>query len=534
MKAPVFFQKLKTVDKHILASVVLFVLVFLSLAAFWNQPCFISDEAEIFMHGQSIANGKLLYSEIGSQHMPVMYYLAAFFSILGVHSIIGFRLCFYVLMALLFAIIYYVYGKAGNRLGLFLFPFIYVLLVTEVPWRASVMSDQLQGIGMAILLLEYLSFVEDRKLSLKSCIMISLAVFISFGSAFVSVFAIFIMAVSVISYDVASEISGKNQPKAIAITLLKKYGRLFGIVLLPLVAIAALYIFTGRFGDFINWAYRLNVDIYPKYLGYGSNIFQSLFGGYEYFFDYIRRVNFFNMGATDTLRVLAIFFAVWFVVKFSRSGKFPAFRAVSTVLFIVACMTRGLFDFHGVPAIIVIALCAGIAIGFVLPAIRGKSTVVVVAVSLFVATMISPYGSEVLPNLVKITDRDAIDSFERNPTVECVDALTERGERVGFSTLDCDVIVMAGVIPASVQAGSVPWFWEQAGEQAMSELLAAPPRVFVFYEHQTVWGYSIKDYAPELVAFVKENYVQINESLSTVWVLKSYHDEALEILNGTN
>ena len=532
MKTRAFFQKLKTVDKRIIGAAFLFLLAFLSLAAFWNQPCFISDEAEIFMHGQSIANGKLLYSEVGSQHMPIMYYIAAFFSLLGVQSIVGFRLCFYALMSALFALIYYVYGKEKNRLALFLFPFIYVLLVTEINWRASVMSDQFQGIGMAILLLEYLSFVENRRLNVQSCVMISLAVFISFGSAFVSIFAIFIMAVSVISYDIASEIAEKNQPQIIAVSLLKKYGRLFGIVLLPMATVALIYVFTGRFGDFISWAYRLNVDIYPKYLGYGSNVFQSLFGGSEYFFEYIRGVNFFNMGATNTLRVLAIFFTIWFAVNFSRSGKFSIMRAVSVILFIVACMTRGLFDFHGIPAVIVIALSSALAIAALLPHLQGKSTLLAVTVSLFVAMVISPYGSEILPNLAKITDKEAIQKFEYNSTVECIESLTERGERVGFSTLDCDVIVMAGVIPASVQAGSVPWFWDQAGDQAMKELQSAPPRVFVFYEHQTVWGYSIKDYAPELVAFIKANYVRISESESTVWVLKTYYEEALEILGG--
>ena len=128
-------------------------------------------------------------------------------------------------------------------------------------------------------------------------------------------------------------------------------------------------------------------------------------------------------------------------------------------------------------------------------------------------------------------NKSAVESFENNISAKYIDALTEAGERVGFSTLDCDVMVMAGVVPASIQGGSVPWFWEQAGEQAMKELRSAPPRVFVFYKHQSVWGYHISDYAPELVEFINENYVRISDRTEIVWVLKSYYAEAKEIID---
>ena len=81
-------------NNKIIISIVVGVVSFILLMAFWNTEIFISDEEEIFVKGQQIANGQLLYKEIGSQHMPLMYYLSAVMSKMGITTVAGFRLGF--------------------------------------------------------------------------------------------------------------------------------------------------------------------------------------------------------------------------------------------------------------------------------------------------------------------------------------------------------------------------------------------------------------------------------------------------------
>ena len=66
----------------------------------------------------------------------------------------------------------------------------------------------------------------------------------------------------------------------------------------------------------------------------------------------------------------------------------------------------------------------------------------------------------------------------------------------------------------------------------MDELQANPPRVFYFERNLATWGYQITDYAPELVAFVDENYTSLNGlGYGNVYVRNDYYAEAIQLLD---
>ena len=524
-------KKLFSIDrKRALTSVLLCAISFLLFAAYWNTQIFPSDEAEIFLHGQSIASGLLLYKDVASQHTPIMYYIAAVFSLLGAKTVLAFRLFFYGLFSVIYGAIYYRYSKHLSRKALFIFPIAYIISLYGIQFGAAVLSDQMQAIGMAVLFLEFIIFTKTHELPIKSCIAISFAIFVSFGSAFVSAFAIFVLFIAVLAFDLSA--IGEKRPEcnktARLITL--KYLRLFGIVLLPIALLVLYFLVSGSIVDMYTWVYKINVSIYPKYIGYSMDVIENIFNGFTRFFGFFDEINWGDVSGTVLLRIILILLTITYLLKFSF-GRGALIKLAGAAIFISACATRGLFDYHGTPAVIILALSSALAVGEFLeshPIEKPFSSAVAAVLALIV---ISPYCQNALPNLFRMDYREDVADFQDSVTSRYLDALTDEGERVGFSTLDCHYLVQSGTIPAMNQGGSVPWFWEMGKAQAMAELTAAPPRVYIYYQDLTIWGYHIDDYAPELVDFIESNYTQLERGTSTIWVLNSYYEEAMAIID---
>ena len=513
-------------------SILFGLLMFHLLTAFWNRQWFISDEAEIFMHGQAIANGQLLYKDTASQHTPIMYYISAVFTLLGATTITGYRLCFYGVIAALWALMYFRYSESRGKIAIVLYPILYVCLIAQLHYpTACILSDQFQGLGMVILLYEFLDFNEKRDLSISSCVMISLAVLISFGAAFVSVFAICVMCITVISIDIWGQVKKKSTLKLAWSELWRRYAKLASIVLAPILLICVFYAITGSLDDCIAWTYTINRTVYSKYLlgEYGTSIIEGFFGGR------VRFIELFRINGVTTLLLSQLFvvvLALSYIIYTARKGNGPAIRIVGLMLFVIASATRGLFDFHGLPAIALLCAMSACFIGESLIVAIKKKALPTAIFSLCLVIFVTPYLRDAYPNTRTVTCENDIPVGSPS---WYIDKITEDGERVGFATLDCHVMVQGEVVPATVQAGSVPWFWDFAKEEAMAELNSDPPRVFLFSVHHDVWGYKITDYAPELVEFIYTNYTCLSYiDQPTIWVHNSYIDEVNEnIRNGS-
>ncbi len=516
---------------RLIISLLFGLVMFHLLSGFWNQPWFVSDEAEIFMHGQAIANGELLYKDTASQHTPIMYYISAVFSLLGVKTITGFRLCFYGVIAALWALMYFRYSERRGKIALFLYPILYVCILAQLEFTATcILSDQFQGLGMAILFFEFLEFNEKRELGIPNCVMISLSILISFGAAFVSAFAIGIMAMTVVALDVWRYVKEKTEIKQAWSELWRRYVKLFSIVLAPMMLICFFYLVTGSLDDFIAWAYTINRTVYINYTGgYGASITDGFFGGRVHFINLLK-INGLNVATFSKLLILLL--AVSYIVSTVRKGNGAVIRVGGLILFMLACATRGLYDFHGLSAVALMCAMAACFIGEeLLPAIKSRA-LPIAATALCAIVIVTPYYQNIYPNTKKITLENDV---PMGSTAWYVDKLTEDGERVGFSLLNCDVMVLGRVIPATVQAGSVPWFWDFAGEEAMAELNQDAPRLFLFSSSHEVWGHKITDYAPELVAFIESNYTSLDYiGQPAIWVHNSYIGEVNQnISNGS-
>jgi hypothetical protein len=73
--------------------------------------------------------------------------------------------------------------------------------------------------------------------------------------------------------------------------------------------------------------------------------------------------------------------------------------------------------------------------------------------------------------------------------------------------------------------------YEMFKEKELETLKAEKPRVIIFQPDWSVWGFSILDYAPELVAYVEENYSATGGNyLENLYVRNDYLDEAKKLL----
>lgn len=492
---------------------------------------FPSDELEIFAKGQAVAKGQLLYAEVGSQHMPLMYYIAAFFSLIGVSSAPMFRLCFYALFALMWTIVFHRYSRWFGRLAVGLYPPLYIALITQIGSAWCILSEHLQGIGMVILLYELLRFYDTRKLPPAGCAMVGVAVFISFGSAFVSAFAIFAVWLTVFVLEIGDARRRGDGPLRFVGYLAKKYWLLVVCLVVPFAVLVGYYALTGSLGDFVGWAYTCNRAIYPRYLGggYGSGILSSMFNGVS-----LIGGNLALSGGLTFVSLLACAFALVALASLVDLARrtHSAVLVLGVTFLLVTSATRGTFNFHGLPYVALVSALSTKLVGDNWPELRSwadasslRTTCVVVVALVCLSGYI-----RILPDGLSVSL--ASDTKVEGSGGWAIDQITEDGEEIGFSSFDNSLLLDSGTTYASVTAGSTPWMWEWGGEQAMEELRANPPRVFVFSEGWRVWeDYAITEYAPDLTAFVRDNYISLDSvGYPGIWVRNDYYEEALGIL----
>ena len=212
----------------------LFILLLLLLLVNSTEFLYFTDEADNFLDGMSVAAGKKIYVDFTSQHMPLLYYICGLFSMLGAGNMLQFRLYFYVLFAVLWALLYV---RNRDRLGVIgglSLPVLYVMnMIGE--YNVCVLSDQLQAFGMAVLFLEFCRYYDIKRIDWKMSVWVAAAILLSFGSAFVSAFGIFAILVGVIGAE-AGESRRSHQKLGVAVGhFFRKYALLLALVLVPLL-----------------------------------------------------------------------------------------------------------------------------------------------------------------------------------------------------------------------------------------------------------------------------------------------------------
>ena len=502
---------------RVIAAIAVAIVSFLSLLTYINEPFFDSDEGDIFSVGKCIADGMLLYTE-----MPVMYYISTLFSLIGVTTIVGYRLCFYGLIAVIWGTMVFVYGKEFGWVRVALYPAIYIVAIRFISMGHAILSDQFQGIGMVILLFELLQFETGKKLKLTNVSIISFAIFISFGSAFVSAFAILWIALTVIVLT-AREYKHRKIPfKTCLAQFWADYWRLLVGVSAPFILLVLFYAVSGSVVDFFNYAYVFNREYYAPYLGgYGS----SIVGGY---FQGVRNIIALVTNPTLTLECIAsfilLFGAVYFFVFIQRSRD-NWILTIGIALFLIGCATRGVWNFHGLSAVAVMSSM----LAFSVCDYFDKHSNFHIAVAAIILSVVSLLYLRDLPSALRtvVQDFDSVESVGALSSYEVVNIITDENELIGNSTLTTTYILNTHTHPGYA-APACPWFWDYNAKEIMDSCHNDPLRVLVYDRNIATWGYPIVEYAKEYDDFVSKNYTSLAElGYSSLYIRNDCYVDAI-------
>lgn len=474
------------------------------------------DELDVFYGGYNIARSGDIYRFYPSQHMPFSYYLALPGALLGARTVWQFRLYFYVLLSALWTGMYIRYRKQFSRPALILMPLLYIVQLRMHELARTMVSDHWQGIGLVIILLELLWFTDTKKITAGMAGMISLGIVLSFGTTFLSAYPLLIVFLGVLAMQ-AVRIRRKEAKLA---DTLREDGRLTLICLCPFVLLGAWYLLSGNLANAFGGAYELNTTIYSKYLnGFGSSAGGAFLAVFPNWIRYQAKVfSYLNgEGWRWALQiVLQTAALVIFVISLLKKQKIIA--GLTFLLAVLLAGVRAFDGFHGAPYMAVccipMAFClAGAAEYYLEKKCWRRAAPAALALALAAAFILPEAGMvrelSHAPRLLRAREY-------RESNRDILEILAEPGERIHTDDLYYSglTIMKNGLrlTEGSLGAGN-PWFYEYYGENELEVLKENPARILVMDLKGEVWGYRLRDYAPDLVDYVEANYTLAGPNL---------------------
>ena len=522
----------------------LFVLCF-ALLSMTRGNVYFMDEMDNFQLGLQMTKGGVLYDTLFSQHMPLMYYICAVMAKLGAHTVLEFRMAWYALLSLCYAALYLRYAKIFGRVSMFLWPLFYIFSITTVFLCTSVLAEQLQAIGMVMLALEFLRFYDTRTMPLSSAVCIAVAINISFLSAFVAAFGCAVIVLAFIAIEIAHCIHTKMPLKAAIAYLWKKYWQTITLTLAPMLLLFLWLCLSGTFDDFFYKAVTFNTEIYSRYQGgFGANPVAAVIGCFAQYIAFAKQVfQTLFQGAKSVPPVLTLLQIGQYAFLLYLCVKRKFVPAAVLWIFFILCGSRGFFNFHSLQ---IFALCALFTALFLGMAWRQKQKLQTATVNdKILSYVLLPVGSVLFAAAIFVSaggyfaqraDRFLPTSAEYNVAYEAhsnetlLQTLTDPGEYILENINDESLFLSCDVRTPSYNTAMSPWWWEGTREKSMAAITQNPPRVAIFDENYATWGYAVKDFAPELTAFIKENYTQLYDDAPTFWVHRDYLAAAKEKL----
>lgn len=506
-------------------AVVICLFFFVLSAVYFSQQIFFIDENDNFMAAMTLVRAGDIYKAFYSQHMPVMYYLCAVFYLLGARTTILYRIYFALFSAALWTAMYFRHNKKFGKITMLLGPAVYLACLGHGEFTQTiVMADKLQAYGMAILLFEFLAFTEDynlkNQLSLSSCCWISFAVFISFGSAFVAAYGIFMVFLGVVLIELRGCV--KQRCKGAVSLMAKKYWRLILIVAAPFAVLLGWYLISGNLRNFIEQAYFLNTKVYSKYLdGYGSDAIGAFFFCFtSYWSTLVSTIDSLFTNTFDSIwrliQLLTIFGAAFYW------GRRDKLRGIMVFLIIVYSAPRGYFNFHAVAQYLLCSYMFAFLASRLFAAVPLRPGVLNFAVRLGGVAICALMLVPLFLNVGKLQEIPGM--LRRNISSEAEDIRTIVDHGGTYALLSCvkDSAIEADRAPLRTGA-SVPWFAEVFWERDMEVFRSELPTAVVCDMNYNVWGYVFSDFSSEIASYVKENYTNLygdlwirNEELSDV------------------
>ena len=515
-------------DKWLPAAFFLFVLVlYLSMLL---DGSFV-DETDVFYGGYSIIKGGDIYKAYPSQHMPFSYYFSAIIALFGAREGNWFRVGFYLLLSGLWTGIYIRYRKHIPRLALIMLPVLYIMQLKMYYLATRMLSDHWQGIGIVIILLELIRYAEEKKITTGSACMISLGIVLSFGTTFLSAYPLAAVFLGVAGIQIALLVKKERPVKEVLLEDL----RLVLICLAPFAVLAVWYAATGNLSNAIGGVYRLNTEIYSKYLeGFGTSAGGTFLGVFP---GWIRYIKSFGGYLKEKPVYAVLIFAqtaslIWFVISMIRDKKVIAAITFAAAVFL--CGVRGFDNFHGLAYMATICipmtLCLDGALNFFLQKKEWKRAAPAVACLACLVALLAPQ----LKGFVKLIYVPNVLEVWKMPesNQEIIEVLTDTEERIhtGDMSVSGALVIRNNLrLDECTPASSNPWFYEYYGERELAALKENQTRLVYLDAEGETWDHYVKDYAADFVQYVKDHYTLVGNHW--VWIRNEEYDAAMERLH---
>ena len=506
-------EKIKRINKFI---ILFFVYIVIQLK-FINDTWFGTDELDIMVLGKAVARGRLLYVDIFSQHMPFSYYISALFYKLGAVSVNEQRIAFYIFFSFIWTSIVFYYKKIVDYKILIISPLIFCCLIQNYDLGTAILSEHLAGCGALILILEYLSYIKNKKLSFIDSLLISFAIVLTLGTIFISIYALFFLFIGVILYEMKWR--DKENVRLWISKTLRKYVKLGIVILTPWIGLIVYYVMSHSLSEFIYGAYTINRTIYPKYNdGTGGNVVSVFFQPIDKVASFI--INGFDINSwtyVTMLQWIIVIFSLLFLVIIGKElGKVSG---IVLFLYIYAFGTRGIFHFHGTACVELLAFSTAYSLLYFYDRCKNKYVFLNYILGFCVIVILSGY----LNNISQF----ATLNFKNNETEQSkmLKEITDNDESVWMLMFDNLDMMLADRVPVG-GAATTPWTWEEFGKKEFKRLKKNSPRVAMFDENHEVWENKLKDYAPKVIKYIKKNYTQIPGTTS-LYVRNDYYNEAM-------
>lgn len=542
--------------KTVLGALSLFLLC-LAMFSMMRSNIRFMDEMDNFSIGLQMTQGGTLYTTLFSQHMPLPYYICALFARLGAHTVLAFRLYWYVFLSLCYVGVYLRYQKWYGRVGLALWPVFYLCAITSTPLCTSILAEQLQAVGMVMLLLEFLRFVKTREVSTASAVCIAIAINIAFLSAVVAAFACAGIVAAYVLYEIIFCVKQCSKCGAAVCYLWKKYRLTIALTLVPMLLFALWFVVNGQWGDFWYKAITFNTQVYSEYQGgFGSSPLGAVAGCFTQYIAWAKTlVQTLFQGARSVPPVVTVLFFAQYAFLVVLLWRRLLGAAVAVQVFFILCGSRGFYNYHALQCFalnsVMLALLCGMlwrtafsraqaapfahrANAGAAPSARdggrAKRAAALAACAACCALFFAVGGQffwqhRSMPLLP--TDLERSPEYEAHSNEALLMALTDEGEYILQNINNEDLFLETHVRAPSYNTAPSPWWWIATRESSMKTIRESPPRVAIYDSEYTAFGqYVVRDFAPEMDAFVRENYTLLYEDAPFFYVHNDYLDAA--------
>ncbi len=478
-----------------------------------------TDECDNIQGGMLIAKGSVLYRDYYTQHTPFGYYLCGIFAFLGAGNIQQFRLLYYLLMSAVWGGLYYRHSAYFGRARMLLLPLVQLWITMSMFYQASkIMGDNIQGICMVALAMEFMRYWEDEELGKSRCLIVAACIFLSVASAFVSVFALAPIVVGVLIKEVLiwKRNGGFGLNRCVG-----RYSCLVGATAIPFAVTLLYFICNHAMGQMYRMAYQFNTMVYNRYQDnqYGRVKWKPFFLGIRNYFEIISsNFNSVITAAGNDMAVIQLVIAVSAVAALLFwSAKMNKGEGVIASLALFLCMcgngTRSGMDFHAVAlwdlAIAVIFLTDAYGNGY------GKwkeKRAVLLAVAAMGCYFLQPYVTMVADHIVY--HPEIVEGVE-----EEVVAMTVPGEKIFIDAYKYDFIYLLYKerYPVNRNCYLLPWYMDWFEQDTIDDLEAGMPNILV-YQPETD-NYPPAESCPLLDQAIRTHYESIKEG-APIWKLR--------------